>query len=158
MVHLTRRYRFSAAHRLHNEALSAEENVGLYGKCNNPRGHGHEYVLEVSVTGEVDPPTGMVMDLGVLDRLVEREVLDRFDHIHLNLDVANFRERVPTTENLCIEIYNLLGRSIPDGQPSGSGARIEGVRLEETRSNFFEYRGPGGHDGAGRPSGVRRND
>ena len=99
MVHLTRRYRFSAAHRLHNEALSAEENVGLYGKCNNPRGHGHEYVLEVTVTGEVDPQTGMVMDLGLLDRLVEREVLDRFDHMHLNLDVANFRERVPTTEN-----------------------------------------------------------
>lgn len=143
MVHLTRRYRFSAAHRLHNQALSVEENESLYGKCNNPKGHGHEYVLEVTVAGEVDANTGMVMDLGVLDRLVEREILDRFDHMHLNLDVENFRTRVPTTENLCVEIYNSLGQNFPNGRPSGSGARLERVRLEETRSNFFEYEGPG---------------
>jgi 6-pyruvoyltetrahydropterin/6-carboxytetrahydropterin synthase len=142
MVHLTRRYRFSAAHRLHNAALSAEENESLYGKCNNPKGHGHEYVLEVTVAGDVDANTGMVMDLAVLDRLVEREILDRFDHMHLNLDVENFRTRVPTTENLCVEIYNLLGQSFPNGRSSGSGARLERVRLEETRSNFFEYEGP----------------
>jgi 6-pyruvoyltetrahydropterin/6-carboxytetrahydropterin synthase len=143
MVHLTRRYRFSAAHRLHNETLGSEENASLYGKCNNPKGHGHEYVLEVRVAGEVDANTGMVMDLEVLDRLVEREVLDRFDHTHLNLDVENFRSRVPTTENLCIEIYDLLSRSFTDGHRSGHGARLERVRLEETRSNFFEYEGPG---------------
>lgn len=159
MVHLTRRYRFSAAHRLHNEALSAEENASLYGKCNNPRGHGHEYVLEVTVTGDVNPKTGMVMDLTVLDRLVEREVLGRFDHMHLNLDVENFRAQVPTTENLCVEIYNLLGRSFPDGHRAGSRMRprLERVRLEETRSNFFEYDGPSGHEG-GQPSGVRGNE
>lgn len=143
MVYLTRRYRFSAAHRLHNEGLTAEENASLYGKCNNPKGHGHEYVLEVTVAGKVDAKTGWVMDLGVLDRLVEREVLDRFDHTHLNLDSENFRARVPTTENLCIEIYDLLIRSFPDGHRSGDGARLERVRLEETRSNFFEYEGPG---------------
>jgi 6-pyruvoyltetrahydropterin/6-carboxytetrahydropterin synthase len=146
MLHLTRRYRFSAAHRLHNQALSGEENARLYGKCNNPRGHGHDYVLEVTVAGEVDLSTGMVMDLGLLDRLVEREVLDRFDHTHLNLDVENFRARVPTTENLCVEIYNLLTRAFPD-EP-GERARLERVRLEETRSNFFEYEG-GGRPGHG---------
>lgn len=143
MVHLTRRYRFSAAHRLHNEGLTAEENASLYGKCNNPKGHGHEYVLEVTVAGEADASTGWVMDLGGLDRLVQREILDRFDHTHLNLDVENFRVRVPTTENLCIEIYDLLSRSFPDGHRPGHGARLERVRLEETRSNFFEYEGPG---------------
>ncbi|HUI42076.1 MAG TPA: 6-carboxytetrahydropterin synthase [Terriglobia bacterium] len=146
MVYLTRRYRISAAHRLHNDALSADENARLYGKCNNPRGHGHDYGLEVTVAGEVDPRTGMVMDLGVLDALVEREVMSRLDHKHLNLDVENFRNRVPTTENLCIEIYNLLARDFPvwpaapDGE-SGSGARLKRVRVEETRSNFFEYEG-----------------
>jgi 6-pyruvoyltetrahydropterin/6-carboxytetrahydropterin synthase len=150
MVHLTRRYRFSAAHRLHNEALSAEENAGLYGKCNNPRGHGHEYVLEATVGGEVDPATGMVMDLTELDRLVKHEVLDRFDHMHLNLDVENFRVRVPTTENLCIEIYDLLSRGFPDGRKAGSPMqpRLERVRLEETRSNVFEYEGFGGTRGS----------
>jgi 6-pyruvoyltetrahydropterin/6-carboxytetrahydropterin synthase len=151
MVHLTRRYRFSAAHRLHNEALSVEENASLYGKCNNPRGHGHDYVLDVTVAGEVDQATGMVMDLAELDRLVQREVLDRFDHMHLNLDVENFRTRVPTTENLCIEIYDLLGRGFPDGREAGSRMRprLERVRLEETRSNFFEYEGPEGTRAAG---------
>ena len=139
MVHLTRRYRFSAAHRLHNQALSAEENARLYGKCNNPRGHGHDYLLEVTVAGEVNPSTGMAIDLGLLDRLVEREVLDRFDHTHLNLDVESFRARVPTTENLCVEIYHLLTGALAEGP--GGRARLERVRLEETRSNFFEYEG-----------------
>src|SRR5215470_2192360 len=108
MVYLTRRYRFAAAHRLHSDALSAEENRRIYGKCNNPYGHGHNYVLEVTVAGEIDPATGMVYDLAALDHTVQREVIERFDHVHLNLDVENLRDRVPTTENLCIEIYNLL--------------------------------------------------
>src|SRR5215472_4802740 len=103
MVHLTRRYRISAAHRLHNPALTNEENARLYGKCNNPRGHGHNYAVEVTVCGGIDSVTGMVMDLGQFDEIVQREVLDRFDHKHLNLDVDNFRARVPTTENLCVE-------------------------------------------------------
>ena len=154
MVHLTRRYRLSAAHRLHNEALSAEENARLYGKCNNPRGHGHDYAVEVTVAGEVDPRTGWVIDLGLLDRLVEREVLDRFDYKHLNFDVESFRSRTPTTENLCIEIYTRLAPNFPvwstgpgdsPGGPSREdstpGARLERVRVEETRSNFFEYEG-----------------
>lgn len=141
MIYLTRRYRLSAAHRLHNESLSPEENARLYGKCNNPRGHGHDYVFEVTVAGEVDPGTGMVMDLVTLDQLVEREILDRFDHMHLNLDVENFRTRVPTTENLCLEIYDLLSPHFFPARPGSPEVRLDGIRVEETRSNFFEYRG-----------------
>src|SRR5437899_3367232 len=98
MVYLTRRYRFSAGHRLHNEALSAEENRRVYGKCNNPNGHGHNYLLEVTEAGPVDPSTGMVYDLALLDGTVEREVLEPFDHKNLNVDVEIFHQRVPTTE------------------------------------------------------------
>ncbi len=140
MVYLTRRYRFAAAHRLHTDALSAEENARVYGKCNNAYGHGHNYVLDVTVAGPVDPSTGMVFDLGFLDRTVDREVLERFDLTHLNLDVENFRARVPTTENLCVEIFNLLREKLNDSGTTPS-ARLERVRLEETNSNFFEYWG-----------------
>lgn len=140
MVYLTRRYRFAAAHRLHSDALSEEENHSVYGKCNNPYGHGHNYVLEVTVGGPVDRATGMVMDLGLLDGTVERKVLERFDHKHLNLDVENFRDRVPTTENLCIEIYKLL-RTELEASNGARSARLQRVRLEETNSNFFEYEG-----------------
>ncbi len=132
-IHLTRRYRFAAAHRLHSPRLSEEENWRTYGKCNNPYGHGHNYVVEVTVSGPVDPATGMVAHLGELDRFVEREVLETFDHKYLNEEIAAFRERVPTTEHLCIEIYTRL-RAFP-------GARLERVRLEETSLNSFEYAG-----------------
>ena len=138
MVSLTKRYHFSASHRLHNEALSATENSRIFGKCNSPYGHGHNYIVEVTVRGPVDPSTGMVMDLGLLDQAVEQEVLDRFDHTYLNLDVPNFEGKVPTTENLCVEIYNLLRARL--GGADGS-AQLEKVRLEETSSNSFEYAG-----------------
>jgi 6-pyruvoyltetrahydropterin/6-carboxytetrahydropterin synthase len=140
MVYLTRRYRFSAAHRLHSEALDAVENARVYGKCNNPYGHGHNYVLEVTVAGPVDPHTGMVCDLARLDGAVEQEVLERFDQMNLNLDVESFRRRVPTTENLCSEIFHRLWRRLGSAGGAGS-ARLERVRLEETNSNFFEYEG-----------------
>ena len=133
MVHLTRRYSFAASHRLHSPRLSEEENQQAYGKCNNPYGHGHNYVVEVTVSGRVDPATGMVAHLRELDGFVEREVLEVFDHKYLNEEVAAFRERVPTTENLCIEIHNRL-RGFP-------GAHLERVRLEETSLNTFEYSG-----------------
>lgn len=142
MVYLTRRYRFAAAHRLHSNALSAEENARVYGKCNNPYGHGHNYVLEVTVAGQVNSATGMVYDLAALDETVAREVIDRFDHVHLNLDVENLRDRVPTTENLCIEIYNLLENKL-NGSGEMDSPRLDCVRLEETNSNFFEYAGGG---------------
>lgn len=140
MVYLTRRYRFSAAHRLHTHALGPEENARLYGKCNNPLGHGHNYVLEVTVAGRVDPATGMVCDLAFLDGLVQREVLDRFDETHLNLDTENFRTRVPTSENICMEVYRLLQRRVDGARPGGQ-VRLNHVRLEETTSNSVEYFG-----------------
>src|SRR5437763_14928547 len=101
MVYLTRRYRFSASHRLHNDLLTADENARVYGKCNNPSGNGHNYALEVTIAGPIDAQTSMVCDLAALDRGVVQQVLERFDHTHLNLDVGNFRTRMPTTENPC---------------------------------------------------------
>ncbi len=132
-LHLTRRYSFAASHRLHSARLSEEENWRAYGKCNNPYGHGHNYQLEVTVTGPVDPATGMITHLGDLDAFVDREVLEVFDHRNLNEEIPAFRERVPTTENLCIEIYDRLRRF-----PS---AQLVRVRLGETSLNSFSYSG-----------------
>jgi 6-pyruvoyltetrahydropterin/6-carboxytetrahydropterin synthase len=125
-----RRYTISASHRLHAEALSIEENCAVYGKCNNPHGHGHNYVVEVLVGGEVDPETGMVINLAALDEVVLSQVIDRFDHCNLNLDPL-FVNRVPTTENLCRVIFGLLKSALPLGC-------LERVRVEETENNFFE--------------------
>src|ERR1700682_299998 len=132
-IELGRRYRFAASHRLHSPDLSEEENCRIYGKCNNPYGHGHNYVVEVLVSGKVDPATGMIANLADLDGFVERAVLQVFDHKSLNEDVAVFQEKVPTTENLCIDIYKRL--------KSFSHAKLERVRIEETRNNSFEYAG-----------------
>jgi 6-pyruvoyltetrahydropterin/6-carboxytetrahydropterin synthase len=132
-IELGRRYRFAASHRLHTERLSDEENCRVFGKCNNPYGHGHNYVLEVRVSGPVDRATGMIANLADLDAFVEREVLEPFDHKSLNEDVVAFREAVPTTENLCKEIYRRL-RAFPY-------AKLERVRIEETSNNSFEYPG-----------------
>ncbi len=132
-IHLTRRYAFAASHRLHSAQLDAEENRRVYGKCNNSYGHGHNYVVEVAVSGPTDPSTGMIANLGDLDAYVAREVIEPFDHRYLNEEVAEFRDCVPTTENLCIEIFNRL-RHFP-------AARLERVRLEETGQNSFEYLG-----------------
>jgi 6-pyruvoyltetrahydropterin/6-carboxytetrahydropterin synthase len=132
-AHLTRRYLFSASHRLHSPDMSAAENVSTYGKCNNPHGHGHNYSLEVTVSGAVDARTGMVCNLVDLDACVEREVLDRYDLGNLNT-MKEFAVTVPTTENLCIEIFEILQRTF-------SHAHLEKVRLEETMMNSFEYTG-----------------
>jgi 6-pyruvoyltetrahydropterin/6-carboxytetrahydropterin synthase len=132
-IELGRRYRFAASHRLHNELLSADENSRVYGKCNNPHGHGHNYVVEICWSGSVDPATGMIANLTDLDGFVGREVLDAFDHKSLNDDVQAFRDRVPTTENLCIEIYQRLIHF--------PLAKLERVRVEETSNNAFEYAG-----------------
>jgi 6-pyruvoyltetrahydropterin/6-carboxytetrahydropterin synthase len=138
MVYLTRRYRFSAGHRLHNDALDAEANLRVYGKCNNPNGHGHNYLLEVTVGGSVDPATGMVFDLAVLDGIVAERVVDKLDHKNLNLDMDNFRTQVPTTENLCVEIYRLL-RDPLERAGGARGLELNRVRLEETSLNAFEF-------------------
>jgi 6-pyruvoyltetrahydropterin/6-carboxytetrahydropterin synthase len=132
-AHFGRRYMLSASHRLHTDALSAEENRAAYGKCNNPHGHGHNYVLEVLVRGAVDPETGMVVNMAVLDEVVRKKVMERFDHTNLNLDPL-FVNSVPTTENLCRAVFELLKDALPCRE-------LERVRVEETENNFFEYAG-----------------
>ncbi|MGH9447161.1 MAG: 6-carboxytetrahydropterin synthase [Terriglobia bacterium] len=138
MVHLTRRYRFAAAHRLHSGSLTAEENARIYGKCNNPYGHGHNYILDVTVAGPVNPATGMVCDITILDSAVQKEILEPLDRAHLNWDVERFQNQAPTTENLCIEIYRILLERLASEL---SEASLKKVRLEETSSNFFDYEG-----------------
>lgn len=132
-AYISRRYRLSASHRLHTESYSPERNLQVYGKCNHPHGHGHNYVVEVTVGGQVDPATGMVCDLAHLDGLVQREIVERFDHMNLNLDHV-FANAVPTTENLCLEIYRILQTRLTHGS-------LEKVRVEETNKNFFECAG-----------------
>jgi 6-pyruvoyltetrahydropterin/6-carboxytetrahydropterin synthase len=127
---LHRRYSFAASHRLHSPELSEEENRRVYGKCNNPFGHGHNYVVEVGVSGPVDGETGMIANLSDLDGFVQREVLDEFDHTYINEQIAVFKSVVPTTENVCQEIFRRLEKF--------PGARLERVRIEETGMNSFE--------------------
>lgn len=132
-AYLTRRYMFSASHRLHCNALSEAENQATYGKCNNPHGHGHNYFLEVTVGGQVDPRTGMVCNLVDIDECVQREILDRFDHANLNV-LPDFEGEVPTTEMLSVRIFDILKRTFKAGH-------LEKVRIEETMLNSFEYAG-----------------
>ena len=132
-AYLTRRYRFSASHRLHSDAMSTEENQGIYGKCNNAYGHGHNYALEVTVAGPVDATTGMICNLADLDAFVHEKILERFGHENLNV-LPEFQETVPTTENLCVELYQIL-------ETGFKPARVETVRVEETMFNSFEYAG-----------------
>ena len=132
-AHLSRRYLFSASHRLHSDTMSDAENHATYGKCNNPYGHGHNYIVQVTVSGPVDEHTGMICNLKDLDGFIEREVLARFDHENLNV-LQEFAEEVPTSENLCIRIYDIVQRGFPH-------AHLEKVRLEETMMNSFEYAG-----------------
>jgi len=135
IAHLTRRYHFSSSHRLHSAEMSAAENLTTYGKCNNPHGHGHNYALEVTVSGPVDPATGMVCNLVDLDGFVETEIISRYHLENLNT-LQEFAQQVPTTENLSVEIYEILQRGFQK-------AHLDGVRLEETMLNSFEYAGPG---------------
>lgn len=132
-AYLTRRYMFPASHRLHCPTMSDAENQATYGKCNNPHGHGHNYFVEVTVSGQVDARTGMICSLLDIDQCVQREIIARFDHQNLNT-LAEFDGFVPTTENLCVGIYNIL-------QQTFHAAHLEKVRLEETSSNSFEYSG-----------------
>jgi len=132
-VYLGRRYHFAASHRLHADAYDDARNAEVYGKCNNPHGHGHNYTVEVVVTGAVDATTGMVCDLAELDTFADKNILAIFDHMNLNT-LANFAHQVPTTENLCIEVYRLFKEGF-------CGAKLERVRVEETGNNSFEYAG-----------------
>ncbi len=132
-AYLTRRYTFSASHRLHSDEMTADENRTIYGKCNNPYGHGHNYNIEVTVSGPVDQQTGMVCNLVDLDGFVRREILERFDHQNLN-QLSEFADAVPTTENLCISIYEIVKRGF-------GAAHLQKIRIVETMMNSFEYSG-----------------
>ena len=137
MLRLTKRYRFSASHRLHSDQLSEQENKRLFGKCSNPFGHGHNYVLEVGVRGEADPLSGLLASREALDRLVERAVLRKVEHADLNHDVPEFNGVVPTTENLTLLIHRWLERAWEEEFAPGK-ARLARVRVEETARNSFE--------------------
>jgi 6-pyruvoyltetrahydropterin/6-carboxytetrahydropterin synthase len=132
-AHFGRRYILSASHRLHSDALSDEANRTTYGKCNNPHGHGHNYVVEVLVGGQVDADTGMVVNMATLDEVMQTSILQRFDHANLNFDPL-FVNQVPTTENLCRAVYKVLKDALPTGE-------LEYVRVEETENNFFQFYG-----------------
>ena len=134
IVTVTRRLRFNAAHRVHNPALSHEENVRLFGKCNNPHGHGHNYTLEVSVRGEVDPVTGYVIDLGMLRDLAEKYVVSETDHRHFNFDVPYMQGINPTSENIVIGMWKVL-------EPLVTPGKLIRLRLWETENNYVEYEG-----------------
>jgi 6-pyruvoyltetrahydropterin/6-carboxytetrahydropterin synthase len=133
-VTVTRRVKFNAAHRVHNPALSAEENSRIFGKCNNPYGHGHNYTLDVSVVGDVDPTTGYVFDLSRLKQLVTTEVIDQVDHHNLNIDVPFMQGIIPTAENMVVQFWQLLEDKIKP-------ARLVRLVLWETENNYVEYDG-----------------
>lgn len=134
VVTVTRRLHFSAAHRVHNPQLSDAENQALFGKCNNPNWHGHNYMLDVSVAGEVDVKTGYVMDLGKLKSVVEHEIIAKVDHKNLNLEVDFLRDIMPTTENIVVAIWNALA-------PKVAPAKLARLVLWETRNHYAEYDG-----------------
>jgi len=134
MIYVTRRADFSASHFYHNPQLSAEENQRLFGKCNNPHGHGHNYCLEVTVAGVVDSATGMVLDLKDLKKAIETEVMDAMDHRFLNEEIPAFHTIIPSTENIAIEVWKRLESKI-------SAGRLYRVRLYETPELYVEYYG-----------------
>ena len=133
-AHLTRRYWFSASHRLHCDAMTEQENQAVYGKCNNPHGHGHNYTLEVTVKGQIDQRSGFVVDLKQLKEIMNREVIDAMDHRFLNKEVAEFKDRIPTTENVAIAVWGRL-------QPKLNVAELHRVRIYETPELFVDYYG-----------------
>jgi 6-pyruvoyltetrahydropterin/6-carboxytetrahydropterin synthase len=138
MIFLTRRATFSASHYYWNDAWTAEKNAQVFGRCSNRNGHGHNYTLEVTVAGEADPVTGFVVDLKWLRDVIDREVLEAYDHRHLNLEVAEFVKTNPTTENIAIAAWKRLEAPIA----AAGGARLSRVRVYETPEIFAEYRGP----------------
>jgi 6-pyruvoyltetrahydropterin/6-carboxytetrahydropterin synthase len=131
-AYLSRRYRFSASHRLHSVSYTDAENARVFGKCNNPHGHGHNYVVQVTVSGQADPVTGMVCDLGELDAFARERVVARFDLMNLNT-LEFFQDMVPSTENLAIVVHEIFSEFV--------GARLEHVHVEETGNNSFDYAG-----------------
>jgi len=134
MIFLTRKTEFCASHRLYNPDFSPEKNEKIFGLCNNPNGHGHNYVLEVTVKGEVDPETGMVLDLQTLKKLITLEIIDKVDHKNLNIDVPFLRGLIPTAENIAIKVWEILEPKIMNG-------KLHEVKLFESERNMVIYRG-----------------
>lgn len=134
MIYITRRETFAAAHRLFKPELSDKENFNIFGKCSNPNWHGHNYTLEVTVAGEVDPNTGFVLDIKKLKEIIKENVIDKVDHKNLNIDTDFMKGLIPTSENICIAIWKQLEDKIPSG-------KLYSVKLYETENNYFEFRG-----------------
>ncbi|MBI4535144.1 MAG: 6-carboxytetrahydropterin synthase [Ignavibacteriae bacterium] len=134
MVQVTRKEHFSASHRLHNPDWSSEKNAEVFGKCNNPNGHGHNYEIEVTVAGEAGSDTGMVIDLTKLSAIINEKIIDRVDHKHMNHDVDFLRGIIPTAENMAIAFWKILKPAISEG-------RLVSVKLYESANNFVEYKG-----------------
>ena len=134
MIYVTRRVDFSASHRLFNPKFSDEENEAIYGNCSNLNGHGHNYILDVTIKGEIDPETGMVIELSALKKLIKSQVADHMDHKNLNLDVGFLKDINPTVENLAVVIWKRLEPKIPKGT-------LHEIKLFETERNFAVYRG-----------------
>jgi 6-pyruvoyltetrahydropterin/6-carboxytetrahydropterin synthase len=138
-MRVTRRYRFAASHRLHSAEFTDDENRVLYGKCSNPFGHGHDYVLDVTAVGPVDAASGQAVHVPTLDRLVAERVLSDFDHRYLNADLSDFQTTVPTSENIIRVIKQRLDAGWAEAFP-GEWPRLDAIRLRETRRNAFELK------------------
>lgn len=134
IVYATRRERFSAAHRMFNPELSDEENLKLYGKCSNPNWHGHNYILEVIVAGELNKQTGFVINLADLKKIIQENIIEKVDHKNLNTETDFMKGIIPTSENICVAIWKELSDKIPSG-------KLYSVKLFETENNYFEYKG-----------------
>ncbi len=139
LIKVTRRYRFAASHRLHSGKFSEQENSEMYGKCNNPYGHGHDYILDVTTAGPIDSQSGQAIHIQTLDALVRAQVLKDLDHRYLNVDTPEFAGLVPTSENIIRVIEDRLKSGWPAAFP-GEWPRLENIRLQETRRNWFESR------------------
>ncbi len=134
MIYVTRREVFSASHRLHNENWTDEKNKEIFGKCNNLYGHGHNYVLEVTVAGNIDPETGYVIDTKLLKWIIRKYIIEKVDHKHLNLDVDFFKGIIPTAENIAVAFWEQIFDKIPNG-------KLFSIKIYETENNYFEYKG-----------------
>lgn len=134
MIFVTRRETFSASHRLHNENWTDEKNEEVFGKCNNPNGHGHNYVLEVTVMGEIDKETGYVIDTKLLKWIIRKNIIEKVDHKHLNLDVDFLKGIIPTAENIAVTFWKQIFDKIPNG-------KLFSIKIYETENNYFEYKG-----------------
>lgn len=136
MLYITRKFHFSASHRVYNPKLSDEENFKTYGKCSNPNGHGHNYEMDVTVSGEIDPELGYVMDLTRLKLLVEKEIIDKVDHKNLNMDVDFMKGVLPSTENIAVTFWNQIEAKI-----NTPLRKLYSIRIKETINNSVEYKG-----------------